>query len=188
MKKGYARVSTRDQNLDLQIDALTKAGCEPGNIYKEKVSGATIERPELNRLLESLREDDVLVVWKLDRLGRSLADLVKLVNIIASKKVALEVIEDRIDTTTPQGRLFFHIFAAVAEFQRGLILENTQAGLASARARGRVGGRPAGLSKEATIKMNAAKTLYAQQTPVKDICSTLSISKKTLYKYIKIGL
>ena len=186
MKIGYARVSTRDQNLDLQIDALKKAGCTDTYIYREQITGSTMDRPELKKMLERLRAGDVVVVWKLDRLGRSLADLVHLINEIQGKEAGLQVLQDSIDTTTPHGKLFFHIFAAVAEFERAIIRERTKAGLESARARGRKGGRPPGLSKDAQIKAAAAVSLYQQKRPVNDICQTLSISKKSFYKYIKM--
>lgn len=185
MKIGYARVSTKDQNLDLQIDALTKAGCADAYIYREEISGATRERPQLQKLREQLREGDVVVVWKLDRLGRSLADLVHLVTEIQGKGAGLQSLHDNIDTTTPQGKLTFHIFAAIAEFEREIIRERTNAGLASARARGRKGGRPPGLSKEAQIKAAAATSLFNQKKTVAEICATLSVSKKTVYKYLK---
>lgn len=186
MKIGYARVSTRDQNLDLQIDALKKAGCADTYIYKEEISGASRERPELKKVLEHLRADDVVVVWKLDRLGRSLADLVHLVNEIQGKGADLHSLHDNIDTTTPQGKLTFHIFAAIAEFEREIIRERTNAGLASARARGRKGGRPRGLSPDAKIKAAAATTLYKQGTSVIEICKNLGVSKKTFYKYLAL--
>lgn len=185
MKIGYARVSTRDQNLDLQLDALQKAGCEDTYIYKEQITGATKERPQLQKLLGQLRKNDVVVIWKLDRLGRSLADLVHLVNEIQGKGAGLLSLHDNIDTTTPQGKLTFHIFAAIAEFEREIIRERTKAGLESARARGRKGGRPPGLSKEAQVKAAAATSLYQQKQPNAWICTTLGISKKTLYKYLK---
>lgn len=187
MKIGYARVSTRDQNLDLQIDALKKAGCDDTYLYEEEISGASRERPELKKALEHLRADDVLVVWKLDRLGRSLADLVHLVNEIQGKGAGLQSLHDNIDTTTPQGKLTFHIFAAIAEFEREIIRERTNAGLASARARGRKGGRPPGLSKEAKVKAAAAVSLHQQKNSVAEICSTLGISKKTFYKYLRLS-
>jgi DNA invertase Pin-like site-specific DNA recombinase len=136
MKIGYARVSTEDQNLNLQIDALRDTGCADSYIYKEEISGVAKERPELKRLLEQIREGDIVVVWKLDRLGRSLTDLVHLVNEIQNKGAGLLSLHDNIDTTTPQGKLTFHIFAAVAEFEREIIRERTNAGLAAARARG----------------------------------------------------
>ncbi len=185
MKIGYARVSTRDQNLDLQTDALKKAGCDDTYIYKEQVSGGTRERPELQKLLGQLRQGDVVVVWKLDRLGRSLGDLVHLVNEIQGKGAGLHSLHDNIDTTTPTDKLTFHIFAAIAEFERDIIRERTKAGLESARVRGRMGGRPRGLSKEAQVKAAAAASLYSQKRSVAEICKTLSISKKTLYKYLK---
>ncbi len=183
----YARVSTRDQNLDLQIDALKKAGCTDTYIYREQITGSKIERPELRRMLDRLRAGDIVVIWKLDRLGRSLADLVHLVTEIQGKNAGLQVLEDSIDTTTPQGKLFFHIFAAVAEFEREIIRERTKAGLESARVRGRKGGRPPGLSKDAQIKAAAAVSLYHQKRSVVEICQTLSISKKSFYKYLKLG-
>ena len=186
MKIGYARVSTKDQNLDLQIDALTKAGCVDTYIYREEISGATRERPQLQKLLEQIREGDVVVIWKLDRLGRSLADLVHLVNEIQDKGAGLLSLNDNIDTTTPQGKLTFHIFAAIAQFEREIIRERTNAGLASARARGRKGGRPRGLSPDAKIKAAAAVSLYQQKKSISEICTTLAISKKTLYKYLKL--
>ena len=188
MKIGYARVSTRDQNLDLQIDALLKAGCTARYIYKEQITGATRERPELKRLLEQIREGDIVIIWKLDRLGRSLTDLVQLVNEIQGKGAGLLSLHDNIDTTTPQGKLTFHIFAAIAEFERDIIRERTKAGLEAARARGRKGGRPKGLSKEAEVKAAAAASLYQQKKSVSEICRTLSISKKTFYKYLRFTL
>jgi DNA invertase Pin-like site-specific DNA recombinase len=184
MKIGYARVSTKDQHLDMQMDALKQAGCE--QIFSEHVTGATRERPELKRLLEQLRPDDVVVIWKLDRLGRSLADLVSLVNDIQQKGAGLLSINDHIDTTTPQGKLTFHIFAAIAQFEREIIGERTRSGLAAARARGRKGGRPKGLSKNAQDKAMIAETLYKQgNLSVQDICSHLAISKMTLYRYLR---
>lgn len=187
MRIGYARVSTRDQNLDLQLDALRKAGCADTYIYREEISGATRDRPQLIKLLEQIREGDVLVVWKLDRLGRSLADLVHLVNEIQGKGAGLLSLQDNIDTTTPQGKLTFHIFAAIAEFEREIIRERTKAGLASARARGRKGGRPKGLSPDRKIKAAAAATLHKQGAPISEICRNLGISKKTFYKYIRLS-
>lgn len=184
MKIGYARVSTKDQSLDLQMDALKKEGCE--QIFHEVVSGAKTERAELERLLSQLRKADILVVWKLDRLGRSLKHLVQLVHELNEKGIGLQSINDPIDTTTSQGRLIFNIFASLAEFEKDLIRERTQAGLKAARARGRVGGRPKGLSEKAQQKAIAAEALYrAQKLSVVDICKNLSISKATLYKYLR---
>ena len=161
-------------------DALTP-------IYKEEISGASRERQELQKMLTQIRKDDVVVIWKLDRLCRSLADLVHLVNQIQDKGSGLLSLHDNIDTTTPQGKLTFHIFAAIAEFEREIIRERTNAGVAAARARGRKGGRPPGLSKEAQVKAAAATSLYQQKKSVSEICQTLSISKKTFYKYIRMA-
>lgn len=184
MKIGYARVSTRDQNLNLQLDALKKAGCE--KIYEETASGAKADRPVLNGLLDHIREGDVLVIWKLDRLGRSLKDLIGIINQLLEKKVGLQSLSDPVDTTTSQGRLIFNIFAALAEFERGVIQERTQAGLSSARARGRFGGRPVGLSKQATSIACAAETLYLERKlSVRQIANQLGIGKNTLYAYLR---
>jgi DNA invertase Pin-like site-specific DNA recombinase len=185
MKIGYARVSTRDQSLDLQTDALTAAGCEL--LFSEHLTGANRERPELNKLLAQLRKGDVLVVWKLDRLGRSLSDLVALVNEIQEKGAGLQSLQDHIDTTTPQGKFTFHLFAAIAEFEREITRERTRAGLASARARGKLGGRPKGLSKAAEEKAKIAQLLHKQgDLSIDAICTHLAISKMTLYRYLKI--
>jgi len=184
MKIGYVRVSTKEQQMDLQIDALHDYGCE--KIYKEVVSGAKAERIELNNIIENLREGDVVVVYKLDRLGRSLKHLVELVALFNDKKVGLVSLNDPIDTTTPQGRLVFNIFSSLAEFERELIRERTNAGLASARARGKKGGRPKGLSKEAQAKAKMAESLYiSKEYTIKEICNNLSISSNTLYSYLR---
>ena len=184
MRVGYARVSTKDQSLNLQVDALEKADC--GKVYKEVASGARTARPVLEDLLKNLRTDDVLVVWKLDRLGRSLKHLVTLTNELLERKVGLLSLNDPVDTTTPQGRLVFNIFASLAEFERDLIRERTQAGLQAARVRGRAGGRPSGLSKQAEATAMAAETLYKEgKLSVKAIADRLSISKPTLYKYLE---
>lgn len=184
MKIGYARVSTKDQSFDLQLDALQKAGCE--RIYREVVSGARAERPVLKQLVENLRRGDVLVIWKLDRLGRSLKHLVGLVNDLHERKIGLQSLNDPIDTTTAQGRLSFNLFASLAEFERDLIRERTQAGLSAARARGRQGGRPKGLSEQAEVTARAAETLYLErQLSVRQICDKLGISKTTLYAYLR---
>lgn len=184
MKIGYARVSTKDQDLALQIDALKKAGCK--KIFQEKMTGATKERPELKKMIEQLRKGDVVVIWKLDRLGRSLKNLVQLVNEIQGKGAGLKSLGDHIDTVTPQGKLTFHLFAALAEFERDIIRERTHAGLAAARARGRKGGRPRGLSKKAQHTAIIAERLYLERKlTVKEICEQLSISKMTLYNYLR---
>lgn len=185
MKIGYARVSTQDQNLDLQTDALKKAGCE--RIYQEQVSGSgKLPRPELDRLLENIREGDMVMVWKLDRLGRSLKNLIELVNLFNEKGVGFVSLNDPVDTTTAQGRLVFNIFASLAEFEREIIRERTMAGLAAARARGRVGGRRKGLSLAAQKTALAAETLYKEQKfTVKEMCERLSISRATFYAYLR---
>ena len=184
MKIGYARVSTQDQNLSLQLDALQGAGCE--KIYQEKASGAKVERPELKKLLEHVREGDTVVIWKLDRLGRSLTHLVDLVNFLESRGIGLISLNDPVDTTTAQGQLVFRIFASLAEFERELIRERTQAGLASARRRGQQMGRPEGLSKDAEDKSRIAESLYKEGIlSVNKIAKQLGIAKPTLYVYLK---
>ncbi|MCX6216419.1 recombinase family protein [Spirosoma sp.] len=182
---GYGRVSTRDQNLFLQEDALKAAGCE--EIFMEKVTGSKKNRPELDALLAKVREGDTIVVWKLSRWGRSNQDLIELMNKLLAKKVAFVCLSNSMDTRTPEGRLVYGIFAALAEFERETIVENTIAGLTAARARGRVGGRKPGLSKEADLKATAAKTLYQSGNTVQKICTMLQIgSKRTLYKYLRL--
>ncbi len=184
MKIAYARVSTKDQSFDLQLDALKEAGCD--KIYKEVVSGAKSERKVLKELLENIRSGDVLIVYKLDRLGRSLRDLVDIITLLQEKKIGFKSLHDPIDTTTPQGRLVFNIFASLAEFERELIRERTNAGLSSARARGRKGGRPKGLSKEAESTACAAETLYRERKlSVQEIADKLGIAKSTLYSYLR---
>jgi len=184
MRIGYARVSTKDQSFDVQVDALNRAGCD--EIYREVCSGARTERPALGELLSHIRGGDVVVIWKLDRLGRSLKHLVELVNELNAKDVGLQSLQDPIDTTTPQGRLCFNVFASLAEFERDLIQERTQAGLASARARGRKGGRPKGLSPQAEATACAAETLYLEgKLSVREIAKRLGISKNTLYAYLR---
>lgn len=184
MKIGYARVSTKDQDLALQLNALEKNGCL--KIYQEKVTGTNRDRPQLQELLYQLRADDVVVIWKLDRLGRSLKDLVSLVAEIQDKGAGLESLNDHIDITTPHGKLTFHLFAALAEFERDIISERTKAGLQAARARGRKGGRPKGLTKKAEHKAIIAEQLYnKRELSISEICDQLSISKSTLYNYLR---
>lgn len=184
MKIGYARVSTEDQNLELQRDALIEEGCE--QIFDEKISGAKKERPELDRLLSFVREGDVIVVWKLDRLGRSLKHLVELVDLLLHKNVGLKSLNDPVDTSTSQGRFVFNVFAALAEFERDVIRERTKAGLAAARARGRVGGRKKGLTPEAEDKAMLAETLYKEgKLATRAIAKRLNISVFTLYAYLR---
>lgn len=178
---GYARVSTHDQNLDLQKDALTKIGCF--RIYEEHASGAITDRPELKAVMDYLRAGDTLVVWKLDRLGRSTQHLLHIVTLLESKGIAFKSLQENIDTTTSSGKLIFHIFASLAEFERDIIRERTQAGLSAARARGRIGGRPAKLTTEQIIllkKMHADK-----ENSLSLILSTFNIKPRTMYKYLK---
>ena len=178
---GYARTSTQDQNQDLQIDALKKAGCE--KMFTDKVSGTVSERPGLTKLKEQLRKGDILVVYRLDRLARSIKDLIDWVTYFEKEGVAFKSVHENIDTTTPTGKLTFHIFAAIAEFERSLIIERTQAGLAAARARGRKGGRPKALNKD---KRDVAVDLYNQKKlTIEKICEMMEITKPTLYKYIR---
>jgi DNA invertase Pin-like site-specific DNA recombinase len=184
MKIGYARISTRDQNADMQVDALKKAGCE--KIYTDTASGAKAGRPGLDDMLLNARDGDVIVVWKLDRLGRSLTHLVQLVGEMSRSGIGLNSLNDPINTSTAQGRLVFNIFASLAEFERELIRERTQAGLSAARARGRFGGRPKGLSDSAEATAMAAETLYRERKlSVSEICSKLRIAKTTLYRYLR---
>ena len=179
---GYARVSTSDQQLHLQTDALQVYGC--AEVAQEKVSSVK-ERPSLQYLLTRLRPGDTLVVWKLDRLGRSLKDLVTLVTGFQDKDIQFVSLQDHLDTTTAQGRLMFNLFASLAEFERDLIRERTKAGLTAARARGRQGGRPKGLSKEALAKAQAANTLYLQRDKtVAEIGQLLDVGRATIYRYL----
>ena len=184
MKIGYARVSTKEQSLDLQEDALKKEGCQ--RIYSEQISGYKSERPKLKEMMGQLRKGDVVVVWKLDRLGRSLRDLVNLVAKLQESEIGFKSLQDNIDTTTPTGKLTFHLFAALAEFERDIISSRTKAGLKAARARGRKGGRPKGLSKKAQDKARLAESLYKEREhSISEICNHLDISKPTLYRYLR---
>lgn len=181
MRIGYARVSTDDQNLDLQRDALRKAGCK--KIYEDRMSGARAARPGLQTALEVARPGDVLVVWRLDRLGRSLRDLIDLIGTLEGRRLGLKSLQEAMDTTSSGGKLIFHMFGALAEFERNLIRERTRAGLSAARARGRLGGRPKALDLK---KRRLAVRLYHQREhPIAEICRMMGISKPTLYKYIE---
>ena len=182
---GYARVSTLDQNLDSQKDELLKYGCS--KIFFEKASGKNVERTELKKLIEGLRENDVVVVYKLDRLARSLKDLIELVSELALRKVEFVSLSDGINTGSAVGKLMFHLVGAFAEFERNIISERTKLGLESARARGRTGGKPKGISAAAQKKAIRAKVLYDEQKlSIDEILKVLEIaSKTTLYKYIK---
>lgn len=180
MKIGYARVSTNDQSLDLQIDALEKAECE--KIYHEKISGMKDDRPQLNELIEYAREGDILVVYKLDRLGRSTKRIIELSEQLEQRGIELVSIRDNIDTTTAVGKAMFRMLAVLAEMERDLIVERTKAGLESARARGRKGGRP----KTDNKKVEKAIKLYEiQQYTVKEIEAMTGVSKATLYRSLK---
>ena len=184
MKIGYARISTKDRNPNLQEDALKKAGCEL--IFIETASGAKADRMELIKLLEQVRKEDIIVVYKLDRLGRSLKHLLEIVAELDKKQVGLQSINDAIDTTTPQGRLFFNISACFAEFERDLIRERTKSGLEAARARGRKGGRRKGLSPAAEKNAILAEAYYNEKKMgVNDIAKQIGVSKMTLYKYLR---
>ena len=183
MLVGYARVSTLDQNLELQKDALESAGCT--KMFTDTISGATTERPGLREALGFVRPGDVLVVWKLDRLGRTLKQLIELVNDLQQRGIGFKSLTENIDTTSPGGKLIFHIFGSLAEFERDLIRERTRAGLTAARARGRIGGRPraAGLNDERKVAL--AQRLYSDKhTSIETICKMLNISRATLYRYI----
>ncbi len=180
---GYARVSTHDQTLALQRDALEKAECE--KIFTDTVSGTKAERKGLEQALSHLRSGDTLVVWRLDRLGRSLRHLIDTITELHERGVGFKSLQENIDTTTSGGKLVFHIFGALAEFEREIIKERTRAGLKSARSRGKVGGRPKILSPKEVQMLNnmaADKSLM-----VSDICKTLGIGRTTFYRYVKPG-
>jgi DNA invertase Pin-like site-specific DNA recombinase len=179
---GYARVSTQDQNLDLQTDELTKLGCH--KIYQEKVSSGK-ERPQLIKMIENLREGDSVMVWKLDRLARSLKELISLVEIFRIKKVNFTSIKDSIDTSTVQGRLLLNIFGSLAEFERDTIRERTKAGLSAAKARGRMGGKKKGLSPEAKKKAETAVMLYKQNKSAIEIAGIIGVGRATVYRYLE---
>ncbi|MFL5665918.1 MAG: recombinase family protein [Ktedonobacteraceae bacterium] len=180
---GYARVSTQDQTLDLQTDALKRAGCE--KLFTDTTIGAKFERPGLQEAMNHLRAGDTLVVWRLDRLGRTLKHLIATITDLSDKGIGFKSLQENMDTTTSGGKLIFHIFGALAEFEREVIKERTNAGLQAPRARGRLGGRP----KIQTIdpkKITLAKKLYADRNmPVQEICDTLHIGRTTLHRYIR---
>lgn len=176
---GYARVSTQDQNLDLQRSALEQAGCE--RIYEDQVSGSRSERPGLKAMLDFIREGDTLVVWKLDRLGRSVKGLVDLVGEFSTKGINFKSLTDSIDTTTPAGRFFFHIMASLSQMERELTVERTRAGLIAARQQGRVGGRK---RKMTDSKLESAKKLLANGVPPREVAENLGISIPTLYRWL----
>src|SRR3954454_4848902 len=178
---GYARVSTNEQNLDLQRDALNKAGCT--EIYTDNVSGTKATRPGLREALSHLRSGDTLVVWRLDRLGRSLRHLIDTITDLQERGIGFKSLTESIDTTTSGGRLVFNIFGSLAEFEREIIRERTNAGLTAARSRGKLGGRPKALSES---KAEMARQLYADRThSINEICQTLGVSRTTFYRYVK---
>ena len=179
---GYARVSTGDQSLTLQIDALEEAGCE--RIFQDKISGIVNTRPNLNQALNFARPGDTLVVWRLDRLSRSLRNLIETVTLLESRGVQLKSLHESIDTASSSGKLIFHLFGALAEFERNLIKERTLAGLQAARARGRKGGRP--LSLDAEKRKLAVKLYNDKNYSVNQVCQVMGISKPTLYKYVRV--
>tara|TARA_B110000879_G_C10921356_1_gene412247 strand:+ start:82 stop:666 length:585 start_codon:yes stop_codon:yes gene_type:complete len=183
---GYARVSTQEQNLDSQIDALKKAGCDIKNIYIDKASGSKSDRPGLEKCLSALESGDTLLVWRLDRLGRSMSHLVKLVEKLLEDKIGFKSICDGvIDTTTASGELVFNIFSALAQFERRLIQERTRAGLESARARGKTGGRKA--IQPSDPRVITAKEMHKNKAiSIQKICETLKISRATFYRFLSI--
>jgi len=179
-KIGYARVSTDDQDLSLQLDALEKAKCDL--IYKDKTSGKNRQRDELEQCLKALRSGDTLIVWRLDRLGRSLSDLIKIITDLENRGVFFESLTEKIETSSATGKLMFHVFAALSEFERNVIRERTQAGLRAARARGRIGGRPKKLNQQQIKEIKAL--LRDPSIRVIDIAKRYKVSRSTLYRYI----
>ena len=182
MNIGYCRISTDTQNDELQVQALKDAGCE--KIFSDVASGSKSDRSGLRECIEFARSGDVIVAWKLDRIGRSLKDLIETVNTLKSRDIGLKVLTQNLDTTTPSGMLIFHVFGAIAEFEKSLIQERTAAGLKMARARGRLGGRPKALDKK---QVAVAESLYEDgKTSVSQICKTLGISRATFYRNISL--
>lgn len=185
MKIGYARISTDTQNLALQLDALKKEGCE--EIFQEQISGSTKERPELTRMKTILRDGDTVVVWRLDRLGRSLVNIINLVLELRARGVNIKGLNDGVDTSTSSGRLMLNIMASLAEYERELIRERTFAGLKAARARGRLGGRPTGLKFETVAKIKAIRNLSKDLTKEhRDIYEALNLSRGSYYRYLNM--
>jgi DNA invertase Pin-like site-specific DNA recombinase len=180
MLVGYARVSTGEQNLDLQADALKQAGCD--KIFTDQMSGAKTDRPGLQEAFAFVRTGDTLIVWRLDRLGRSLKDLVQKVEDLQQRQVGFRSLHESIDTTSSVGKFQFHVFSALAEFERDLIRDRTMAGLRAARARGRLGGRPRRMTPD-QVKM-AAQLMRDPAIAVKEIIQTLGVSRSTLYRYV----
>lgn len=180
MNIGYARVSTDEQSLDMQIDALKESGCE--KVFTETASGAQRDRPELKRALEYARPGDTIVVWRLDRLARSLKQLIETVEDLKERDVHLRSLAENVETRTPGGQLVFHVFGALAQFERELIRERTMAGLKAAKAKGKIGGRPRALSDEDVV---AAKAMLKDNNiTVADVAKRLGVSEPTLYRYL----
>lgn len=180
MKIGYARVSTQDQNLDLQKDALDKEGC--GKIYEEKVSGKDTNRPQFLLMNDHLRKGDTVVVWKLDRLGRNFNELIQIIEDWKKRGIALKVLTENFDTSSPEGELYFRIFCMIADYERAKIRERINAGLTAARARGRVGGKPPSLTPKEVERL---KELYNDKDlSISELCDMFRIGKTTLYKYV----
>ena len=177
---GYARVSTPDQKLDLQIDALQKAGCQ--KIYHDKISGAKVERTGLAKTLELSRARDIIVIWRLDRLGRSIKDLIQISETLKERSIGLKSLQEGIDTTTSTGQLMFNLLSVLAEFERKLIRERSKAGLYAARSRGKLGGRPKALNLNQ--QQLAVKLYNERQHTIAEICQIMKISKPTLYSYV----
>ena len=177
---GYARVSTADQNLDLQTDALKKASCE--KLYCDKISGVKADRPGLTQALEVARAGDALVIWRLDRLGRSIKDLIQISETLKARSIALKSLQEGIDTTTSTGQLMFNLLAVLAEFEKNLINERSKAGLAAARSRGKLGGRPKSLTQ--SQQKLAVKLYHEREHSIAEICKMMNISKPTLYSYV----
>jgi DNA invertase Pin-like site-specific DNA recombinase len=182
MDVGYARISTGDQTIALQQDALIAAGCE--RVFTDTMSGAKADRPGLTQAINFIREGDTLMVWRLDRLSRSLRHLIDTIEMLKARGIGFRSLTEGFDTTTPGGRLIFHVFGALAEFERELIRERSRAGQAAARARGKRGGRP----RANTAKVAAAKALYhARELPVSEICRATGISEATLRRALRVG-
>ena len=180
MKMGYARVSTNDQDTQLQIDALTVAGCE--RIYQEKQSGAKQDRPELQQCLKSLRAEDILIVWKLDRLGRSLHHLIEVIKVLENRQIGFQSLTENIDTTNPTGKLIFHIFGSLAEFERGLIRERVKAGLAVAKNKGTKFGRPEALNDK---DKDMALAMFTGGATKIAIARHFKVTRQTIYTLLK---
>lgn len=182
MNIGYCRISTDSQNDSLQLQALKDAGCE--KIFSDVASGSKTDRVGLRECIEFARSGDVIVAWKLDRIGRSLKDLIETVNTLKEREIGLKIITQQLDTTTSSGMLFFYIMGALAEFEKSLIQERTRAGILASRARGRLGGRPKALDKK---QIAVAESLYADgKTSISQICKTLGVSRATFYRNITL--